>query len=105
MLPPSLLVVTSGRAPLVGPTAAVERAHSDCARSGSNGLTGVSFRPFVLGRPNVRMSGLKLVLWGLLAVLGSVALAFVVGLVNPQEKVNGLWLVVAAACIYVLAGE
>jgi carbon starvation protein len=49
------------------------------------------------------MSVLKLVLWGFLAVLGSVALAFVVGLVNPQEKVNGLWLVVAAACIYVLA--
>jgi len=40
------------------------------------------------------------VLWGFLAVLGSVALAFVVGFVNPQEKVNGLWLVVAAACIY-----
>jgi carbon starvation protein len=49
-----------------------------------------------------RMSALKLVLWGFLAVLGSVALAFVVGLVNPQEKVNGLWLVVAATCIYVL---
>ena len=49
------------------------------------------------------MSVLKLVLWGFLAVFGSVALAFVVGLVNPQEKVNGLWLVVAAACIYVLA--
>jgi carbon starvation protein len=51
-----------------------------------------------------RMLALKLVLWGFLAVLGSVALAFVVGFVNPQEKVNGLWLVVAAACIYVLAG-
>jgi carbon starvation protein len=50
-----------------------------------------------------RMSALKLVLWGFLAVLGAIALAFVVGLVNPQEKVNGLWLVVAAACIYVLA--
>ena len=49
------------------------------------------------------MSALKLVLWGFLAVLGSVALAFVIGLVNPHEKVNGLWLVVAAACIYVLA--
>ena len=42
-------------------------------------------------------------LWGFLAILGSVALAFVVEFVNPQEKVNGLWLVVAAACIYVLA--
>jgi carbon starvation protein len=49
------------------------------------------------------MSALKQVLWGFLAILGSVALAFVVGFVNPQEKVNGLWLVVAAACIYVLA--
>ena len=42
-------------------------------------------------------------LWGFLSLLGAVALAFVTGLVNPQEKVNGLWLVVAAACIYVLA--
>src|SRR5437899_7439647 len=50
-----------------------------------------------------RMLALKLVPWGFLAVFGSVALAFVVGFVNPQEKVNGLWLVVAAACIYVLA--
>ena len=49
------------------------------------------------------MSALKQVLWVLLAILGAVALAFVAGLVNPQEKVNGLWLVVAAACIYVLA--
>jgi len=47
-----------------------------------------------------RMSALKLVLWGFIAVLGSVALAFVVGLINPQEKVNGLWLVVAASCLF-----
>jgi len=45
------------------------------------------------------MSVLKLVLWGFLVVLGAVALAVVVGLVNPQEKVNGLWLVVAASCL------
>ena len=43
------------------------------------------------------MSALKLVLWGFLAVHGSVVLAFVVGVVNPTEKVKGLWLVVAAA--------
>ncbi len=42
-------------------------------------------------------------LWALLSLLGAVALAHVVGVVNPHEKVNGLWLVVAAACIYVLA--
>jgi len=47
-------------------------------------------------------SGLVL-LWTLLSVLGAVALAHVTGLINPDEKVNGLWLVVAAACIYLLA--
>ena len=38
-------------------------------------------------------------LWVLLSVLGALALAHVVGVGNPNEKVNGLWLVVAAACI------
>ena len=33
------------------------------------------------------MPALKLVLWGFLAILGSVALAFVTGLINPSEKV------------------
>jgi carbon starvation protein len=42
-------------------------------------------------------------IWILLALLGSLALAQVAGFINPQEKVNGLWLVVAAGCIYVLA--
>ena len=42
-------------------------------------------------------------LWVFLSILGALALAHVVGVVNPNEKVNGLWLVVAAACIYVLA--
>lgn len=35
-------------------------------------------------------------LWVLLSVLCVVALAHVVGALNPHEKVNGLWLVVAA---------
>ena len=42
-------------------------------------------------------------LWGFLSLLGAVALGHVTGVFNPTEKVNGLWLVVAAACIYVLA--
>ena len=42
-------------------------------------------------------------LWALLSILGAVALAHVVGVISPIEKVNGLWLVVSAACIYVLA--
>ena len=49
------------------------------------------------------MSALKLVLWAFLTILGAVAFAYVVGLAYPNEKVNGLWLVVVAACIYVLA--
>ena len=61
----------------------------------------MSFCPFMLGCSACPRS--SLVLWAFLAILGAVALAFVTGLVNPTEKVNGLWLVVAAACIYVLA--
>ncbi|MGH7254901.1 MAG: carbon starvation CstA family protein, partial [Nitrospirales bacterium] len=46
--------------------------------------------------------GMKLV-WGLVAVLCAVAFAIVTGFVRPEEKVNGLWLVVAASCFYALA--
>ena len=49
------------------------------------------------------MSVLKLGLWAFISVLGAGALAIVSGLVSAHEKVNGLWLVIAAACIYVLA--
>ena len=42
-------------------------------------------------------------LWALLSILGAVAFSMVAGFLAPDEKVNGLWLVVAAACIYVLA--
>ena len=40
--------------------------------------------------------------WAVIAVVGAVALGFVTGVFHPSEKVNGLWLVVAAACIYSL---
>ncbi len=50
-----------------------------------------------LPRP-VRYSG-----WTLLVLLGTYALAIVVGVVRPEEKVNALWLVVAASCVHVLA--
>jgi len=49
------------------------------------------------------MAALKVVLWACLAFLGAGALAIVAGLLSPQEHVNGLWLVVAAVCLYVLA--
>jgi carbon starvation protein len=41
--------------------------------------------------------------WAALAALGALAFGFVTGVFNPGEKVNGLWLVVAATCLYVLA--
>src|SRR5512139_3319502 len=50
-----------------------------------------------------RMKAAVNLLWVLLSLLCALALAHVVGAVNPTEKVNGLWLVVAAACVYVLA--
>ncbi|HET7909849.1 MAG TPA: carbon starvation CstA family protein [Nitrospira sp.] len=49
------------------------------------------------------MPALKVLCWGSFALLGAGALAIVAGLVSPHEKVNALWLVVAAACVYVLA--
>jgi carbon starvation protein len=50
-----------------------------------------------------RMNAAMNLLWVALATVGAAALAFATGIVHPGEKVNGLWLVVAAACIYVLA--
>ncbi|MCA9498668.1 MAG: carbon starvation protein A [Nitrospirales bacterium] len=49
------------------------------------------------------MSSWNKIGWLGLAMLCAVAFGHVVGLVNPHEKVNGLWLVVAASCFYVLA--
>ncbi|BFU95424.1 MAG: Carbon starvation protein A [Nitrospira sp.] len=49
------------------------------------------------------MSVMMRAAWIALAGLGAVAFGYVGGLINPTEKVNGLWLVVAAACLYVLA--
>ncbi|HZS11081.1 MAG TPA: carbon starvation CstA family protein, partial [Nitrospirales bacterium] len=40
--------------------------------------------------------------WGLLAILAAVAFAIVTGVLHPGERVNGLWLVIAAACCYAL---
>jgi carbon starvation protein len=49
------------------------------------------------------MTSLMKIFWGSMALLCAWAFAIIVGVVNPQEKVNGLWLVVAASCLYVLA--
>ena len=41
--------------------------------------------------------------WGGVAALCAIAFGFVTGVFNPDEKVNALWLVVAAVCFYTLA--
>lgn len=46
---------------------------------------------------------LKNIGWVALALLCAVAFSIVVGILNPAEEVNALWLVVAAACFYILA--
>jgi len=43
------------------------------------------------------------ILWAAVAALCAVGFGVVTGIFQPEEKVNGLWLVVAAACFYVLA--
>ncbi|MEO5657951.1 MAG: carbon starvation CstA family protein [Nitrospiria bacterium] len=43
------------------------------------------------------------IFWAGVAILCAIAFAIVTGVVRPQEHVNALWLVVAAACFYVLA--
>lgn len=45
----------------------------------------------------------KKIFWGLVAFVGAFSLAVVVKIVSPEEKINALWLVVAAACLYVIA--
>lgn len=49
------------------------------------------------------MKILKTTAWILVSLLCAVSFGFVTGLLNPGEKVNGLWLVTAAGCFYVLA--
>ncbi len=43
------------------------------------------------------------IVWALVAGLCALAFGFVTGAIHPGEKVNGLWLVIAAVCFYVLA--
>ena len=49
------------------------------------------------------MSLLKKLLWIIIALTGSVCLAVITGIFHPNEKINALWLLTAAACCYVIA--
>src|SRR5207302_10539013 len=77
MILPSLLAPLSWNGTRVGPTAAVERAHSDRARSGSKGPARVSFHPFSscafreqeddqAAHPSLQACSLLLQGWGLI---------------------------------------
>lgn len=45
---------------------------------------------------------LKKLIWIIISIIASFSLSVVVGIVNPSEKINALWLVVAAGCFYVI---
>src|SRR3989454_681869 len=49
------------------------------------------------------MTAFASIIWAAVAGLCAVGFGIVTGIFHPEEKVNGLWLVVAAACFYVLA--
>jgi carbon starvation protein len=49
------------------------------------------------------MKKLSFLLWVFLAIFFSVSFAVVTGIFNPEEKVNAIWLIIAAACFYILA--
>jgi carbon starvation protein len=49
------------------------------------------------------MRAAKIIVWTAITLCGGLAYAVITRLVRPSEQVNALWLVVAAACTYVLA--
>ena len=49
------------------------------------------------------MRAAKIVFWALISLCGAFALGVITRLIRPAEQVNALWLVVAAACTFMLA--
>lgn len=45
----------------------------------------------------------KKIIWGFVSFVAALSLAIVIGIINPSEKVNALWLITATACIYVIS--
>lgn len=46
---------------------------------------------------------LKKFIWIIISLIAAVSLSIVVGIINPTEKVNALWMIAAAGCIYAIA--
>lgn len=45
---------------------------------------------------------LKKIIWITISVITAIALSVVVGIINPAEKINALWIIVAAGCFYAI---
>jgi carbon starvation protein len=52
---------------------------------------------------SIHMKKLLFLLWIFLTLLFSLSFGIVTGIFNPQEKINAIWLITAAACFYILA--
>jgi len=46
---------------------------------------------------------LKKFIWIIISLIAAVSLSIVVGIINPTEKVNALWIIAAAGCVYAIA--
>jgi carbon starvation protein len=46
---------------------------------------------------------LKKLLWVVVSLVAACSIAIVAGIVNPREKINALWMVVAAGCFYAIS--
>jgi len=56
-----------------------------------------------LTRAYVKMNTMfKKAIWITISVIFAISLSVIVGIINPTEKINALWLVVAAGCFYVI---
>ena len=67
------------------------------------GANGISPGAGAQGVGKSPMRAVKVILWTAIALCGAFAFAVITRLVHPNEPVNALWLVVAAACTYILA--
>jgi len=43
------------------------------------------------------------IIWIAISLIAATAISIVVGIINPSEKINALWIVVAAGCFYAVA--
>jgi len=46
---------------------------------------------------------LKKIIWIIVSLIAAVSLSIVIGIINPSEKVNALWIIAAAGCVYAIA--